>query len=118
VADGRLYRVGTLKISGNRVWLRDSRGYRYFYAHLSDFAAASFNGADVKAGEIIGFVGSTGDAELTPPHLHFEVHMPDGAVVNPTPYVQKWEANGVKYTKDPGARPGALVVVRDFLAEG
>jgi murein DD-endopeptidase MepM/ murein hydrolase activator NlpD len=117
-ADGRLYRVGTLKISGNRVWLRDSKGYRYFYAHLSDFAAASFNGADVKAGEIIGFIGSTGDAEQTPPHLHFEVHMPDGAVVDPTPYVQGWDGNGVKYTKDPGARPGALVVVRDFLAEG
>lgn len=118
VADGRLYRVGTLKISGNRLWLRDEKGYRYFYAHMSDFAAASFNGADVKAGEVIGFIGSTGDAEQTPPHLHFEIHMPNGAVVNPTPYVQKWQASGVKYTKDPGARPGALVVVRDFLAEG
>src|SRR4051794_33172460 len=118
VADGRLYRVGTLKISGNRLWLRDKNGNRYFYCHLSDFAAAAYNGADVKAGEIIGFVGSTGDAEQTPPHLHFEVHMPDGAVVNPTPFVSKWEANSVKYMKDPGARPGALVVVKDFLAEG
>ena len=73
VADGRLYRVGTLKISGNRLWLRDKKGYRYFYAHLSDFAAAAYNGADVHAGEVIGFVGNTGDAEPTPPHLHFEV---------------------------------------------
>jgi murein DD-endopeptidase MepM/ murein hydrolase activator NlpD len=118
VADGRLYRVGTLKISGNRLWLRDKRGYRYFYCHLSDFAASAYNGADVKAGEIIGFIGSTGDAEQTPPHLHFEVHMPDGAVVNPTPYVSKWDTGGVRYAKDPGARPGALVVVKDFLAEG
>ena len=125
VADGRIYRVGTLKISGNRFWLRDKKGFRYFYAHLSDFAAAAYNGADVHAGEVIGFVGNTGDAEPTPPHLHFEVHMPDGAVVNPTPLLQKWDAGGVtsaswlrRYGKDPGVRPGALVVVKDFLAEG
>jgi len=125
VADGRLYRVGTLKISGNRLWLRDSKGYRYFYCHLSDFAAAAYNGADVHAGEVIGFVGNTGDAEPTPPHLHFEVHMPDGAVVDPNPYLQKWDRSGVtsatwlrRYGKDPGVRPGALVVVKDFLAEG
>lgn len=125
VADGRLYRVGTLKISGNRLWLRDRKGYRYFYCHLSDFAAAAYNGADVHAGEVIGFVGNTGDAEPTPPHLHFEVHMPDGAVVDPYPFLTKWDQSGVtsaswlrRYGKDPGVRPGALVVVKDFLAEG
>lgn len=125
VADGRIYRVGTLKISGNRLWLRDKKGFRYFYAHLSDFAAAAYNGADVHAGEVIGFVGNTGDAEPTPPHLHFEAHLPDGAVVNPTPLAQRWDAGGVsserwleRYGKDPGVRPGALVVVKDFLAEG
>jgi murein DD-endopeptidase MepM/ murein hydrolase activator NlpD len=124
VADGRLYRVGTLKISGNRLWLRDTKGYRYFYCHLSDFAAAAYNGADVHAGEVIGFVGNTGDAEPTPPHLHFEVHMPDGAVVDPYPYLRQWDASGVtsdswlkRYGKDPGVRPGALVVVKDFLAQ-
>ena len=125
VADGRIYRVGTLPISGNRLWLRDKKGYRYFYCHLSDFAAAAYNGADVHAGEVIGFVGNTGDAEPTPPHLHFEVHMPDGAVVDPNPYLNKWDQSGVssaswvrRYGKDPGVRPGALVVVKDFLAEG
>jgi murein DD-endopeptidase MepM/ murein hydrolase activator NlpD len=123
VADGRLYRVGTLKISGNRLWLRDHKGYRYFYAHLSDFSAAAYNGADVHAGEVIGFVGNTGDAEPTPPHLHFEVHMPNGAVVDPYPYLHKWDTSGVssaswirRYGQDPGVRPGALVVVKDFLA--
>jgi murein DD-endopeptidase MepM/ murein hydrolase activator NlpD len=124
VADGRLYRVGTLKISGNRLWLRDRKGYRYFYAHLSDFAAAAYNGAEVHAGEVIGFVGNTGDAEPTPAHVHFEVHMPDGAVVDPYAYLRKWDDSGVssaswirRYGKDPGVRPGALVVVKDFLAE-
>ena len=125
VADGRLYRVGTLKISGNRLWLRDKHGFRYFYCHLSDFAASAYNGADVHAGEVIGFVGNTGDAEPTPPHLHFEVHMPDDKVVDPSQYLHKWDTTGVssaswirRYGKDPGVRPGALVVVKDFLAEG
>ena len=105
--------------------LRDHFGNRYFYAHLSDFAAAAYNGADVHAGEVIGFVGNTGDAEPTPPHLHFEVHMPDGQVVDPYPYLTRWDKDGVssaswlrRYGKDPGVRPGALVVVKDFLAEG
>jgi murein DD-endopeptidase MepM/ murein hydrolase activator NlpD len=117
VADGRLYRVGTRKVPGNRVWLRDHDGHRFFYAHLSDFAAAAYNGADVHAGEVIGFVGSTGDAEQTPPHLHFEVHLGDGDPINPFRFLTDWERRGVKYEKDPGRRPGALVVVRDFLAE-
>ena len=125
VADGRLYRVGTLKISGNRLWLRDRHGYRFFYCHLSDFAASAYNGADVHAGEIIGFVGNTGDAEPTPPHLHFEVHMPDDTVVDPYRFLHKWDQRGVvstakwlrRYGSDPGVRPGALVVVKDFLAE-
>jgi murein DD-endopeptidase MepM/ murein hydrolase activator NlpD len=124
VADGTVYRVGTLKISGNRLWLRDRKGNRYFYCHLSYFAAAAYNGAAVHAGEVIGFVGNTGDAEPTPPHLHFEVHMPDGKVVPPYTYLHKWERTGVgtakwlrRYGKDPGVRPGALVVVKDFLAE-
>ena len=117
VADGRVYRVGTRKVSGNRLWLRDEAGYRYFYAHLADFAAAAFNGADVRAGDVIGFVGNTGDAEPTPPHLHFEVHLPDGTAINPFPVITAWDERGdVK----PGAAasgppPGALVVVRDFL---
>jgi hypothetical protein len=51
--------------------------------------------------------------------------MPDRAVVNPNPYLLNWDAGGVtsaswlrRYGKDPGVRPGALVVVKDFLAEG
>ena len=118
VADGRVYRVGTRKVSGNRLWLRDEAGYRFFYAHLADFAAAAFNGADVRAGDVLGYVGNTGDAEPTPPHLHFEVHLPDRSAINPFPVISAWDERGdVK----PGAAaagppPGALVVVRDFLA--
>ena len=127
VRDGRLTKVGTLPISGNRLWLVDEDGDAFFYAHLSSFSTIARNGARVEAGDVLGFVGNTGDAEPTPPHVHFEVH-PGGIEedpVNPYPILTAWEA---RYDVPPGAwlqqlgseaadRPGALVTVRDFIAE-
>jgi len=96
VSDGTLFDVGRIKIGGNRLWLRDRQGNQFYYAHLSAFAAAARNGAHVKAGAVVGFMGTTGDAFGTPAHLHFEVHPVsllflayDGAV-NPTPYLDAW----------------------------
>jgi len=91
VTSGTLNRVGTLKVSGNRLWVKSDRGDSFFYAHLSAFAADDHNGLRVKAGQVIGFVGSTGDAEKTPPHLHFEVHPGDGPAVDPYPFLRAWE---------------------------
>jgi murein DD-endopeptidase MepM/ murein hydrolase activator NlpD len=95
-ADGTIFSVGWNKIGGNRLWLLDSQGNQFYYAHLSAFSAAATNGARVKAGQVVGFMGSTGDAEGTPVHLHFEVHPVsllylgyDGAV-DPTPYLDAW----------------------------
>jgi murein DD-endopeptidase MepM/ murein hydrolase activator NlpD len=123
VADGRLYRVGTRKVPGNRLWLRSKSGDTFFYAHLSAFAHDARNGARVKAGQVVGFVGSTGDAEQTPPHLHFEIHPRGGHPVDPYAFLRAWEDRRdvppaawlSRYGEDPGARPGALVVVRDYL---
>jgi murein DD-endopeptidase MepM/ murein hydrolase activator NlpD len=123
VTDGTLFRVGTRAIPGNRLWLRGERGDTFFYAHLSAFAEGARNGARVEAGDVVGFVGSTGDAEETPPHLHFEVHPEGGDPVNPHPFVRAWEERRdvpaaawlTRYGADPGARPGVLVVVEDFL---
>jgi hypothetical protein len=96
VADGTLFSVGWNKIGGNRLWLLDNEGNQFYYAHLSAFSTAAVNGARVKAGEVIGFMGRTGDAEGTPYHLHFEVHPVaflylgyDGAV-DPTSYLEAW----------------------------
>ena len=74
VADGTLNRVGTLPISGNRLWLKTARGDAFFYAHLSAFGPEAVSGRKVRAGALLGFVGNTGDAEPTPPHVHFEIH--------------------------------------------
>jgi murein DD-endopeptidase MepM/ murein hydrolase activator NlpD len=96
VADGTVFSVGWNKVGGNRLWLLDGQGNQFYYAHLSAFSTAAVNGARVKAGEVVGFMGRTGDAEGTPYHLHFEVHPVsllylgyDGAV-DPTPYLDAW----------------------------
>jgi hypothetical protein len=95
-ADGTVFSVGWNHIGGNRLWLRDAQGNEFYYAHLSAFSPLARNGAQVKAGDVLGFVGNTGDARGTPFHLHFEVHPVglldlgyDGAV-DPTPYLTAW----------------------------
>jgi len=68
-------------LGGNSVWLNGASGTRYFYAHLSGFEGSS---RGVSQGEVIGYVGATGNTSVN--HLHFEVH-PNGPAVNPYPYV-------------------------------
>ena len=122
VTDGTLRRVGTAKVPGNRLYLYSKRGDYYFYGHLSSFESNVRSGLEVKAGQPLGFVGSTGDAEPTPPHVHFEVHPGAGGPVNPYPFLRAWEKKRDVPTaawleRYGGARPGTLVVVRDYLAE-
>jgi hypothetical protein len=97
VADGTLFSVGWNKVGGNRLWLRDGQGNEFYYAHLSAFSTLALNGAHVQAGDVIGFMGNSGDAATTPPHLHFEIHPVsllyldyDGAV-DPTTYLEHWQ---------------------------
>ena len=74
--------------AGNAWWLRatDGSGTKYFYAHMSAFADDLTVGSTVRAGQIIGFVGETGNAGG--PHLHFEIHPQGGAAINPYPIVK------------------------------
>src|SRR4029453_5131157 len=74
VADGTVFSVGWNDIGGWRLWLRDTAGNEFYYAHLSAYTALAVNGRHVNAGDVLGFVGNTGDAATTPFHLHFEVH--------------------------------------------
>jgi murein DD-endopeptidase MepM/ murein hydrolase activator NlpD len=74
VADGTLHTIGFNKIGGYRLWLRDAQGDEFYYAHLSAYSPLAVEGRPVKAGDVIGFVGATGDADGGAPHLHFEIH--------------------------------------------
>jgi murein DD-endopeptidase MepM/ murein hydrolase activator NlpD len=66
----------TLKILGES-------GTEYYYAHLSAYATGIVEGQPVVAGTVVGFVGNTGNARYTPPHLHYEIHPGGGPAVNP-----------------------------------
>jgi murein DD-endopeptidase MepM/ murein hydrolase activator NlpD len=92
--------------AGNGWWLTsaDGSGTYFFYAHLSDFAPNLEVGSSVRAGQIIGFLGTTGNS--AGPHLHFEIHPGGGAAVNPYPIVKA--AGGCK-TGDGYEQPGGWI---------
>ena len=88
VADGRV-RTGTGGIGGNHVWLSSGMlgigGARYYYAHLDSFNVES--GDSVSTGDVLGYVGNTGNARTTPPHLHFGIYTKFGPV-DPAPFLR------------------------------
>lgn len=73
----------TNRLGGNAVWITGSSGTKYYYAHLSAWEGSS---RSVSQGEVIGYVGATGNTSVN--HLHFEVHPFGGPAVNPYPYVR------------------------------
>jgi murein DD-endopeptidase MepM/ murein hydrolase activator NlpD len=97
VADGTLNRPGWDTVGGWRLWVRDSSGNEFYYAHLSGYSPQALHSEQVKAGEVIGFIGNTGDAFTTSPHLHFEIHprsllhLDYNGAVDPTRYLDHWQ---------------------------
>jgi len=96
VADGTLFSVGWNDIGGWRLWLRDAGGNEFYYAHLSAYSPLAIAGKRVRAGDVLGFVGNSGDADGGVPHLHFEIHPVDllrygydGAIA-PYPFLVAW----------------------------
>jgi murein DD-endopeptidase MepM/ murein hydrolase activator NlpD len=96
VANGTINRVGWEKLGGWRLWVRDDAGDEFYYAHLSGYAPTDLHSDRVRVGEVIGFIGNTGDAFTTAPHLHFEVHprqllrLGYNGAVDPTTYLNGW----------------------------
>jgi murein DD-endopeptidase MepM/ murein hydrolase activator NlpD len=89
VERGVVGRVGEVGLGGLRVWLIGESGTNYYYAHLSGFAPDAVPGRFVEAGTVLGFVGNTGNAVGTPPHVHFQVHPDGGRAVNPYPLLRQ-----------------------------
>lgn len=103
--DDGLVRYGTDGLGGNVANLYATDGTRYYYAHQSAFASGAAPGTsrNVRAGDVIGYVGTTGNAQGTPAHVHFEVHPSNGEAVNPFPYLS---AASVRNVASPSSGPG------------
>ena len=106
VVDGTIAKLFLSKPGGNTIYLFDeARVFCYYYAHLDRYAPNLSEGRHVSRGEIIGFVGSSGNASPSAPHLHFtifqlspEKHWWKGTPINPYPVLLqllKMDADGI-----------------------
>lgn len=86
--NGVLSGIGVGSLGGNKLWVNGDSGTEYYYAHLAAFAPGIANGQRVRAGEVVGYVGDTGNAKGTSPHLHFEIHPGGVGPVNPYPILK------------------------------
>ena len=124
--DGRIsYRSDGL-LSGNMVTITDDDGWSYRYIHLNNdspgtddnlnplewiLAPGLLSGSRIKAGQHLAFMGDSGNAEDTAPHLHFEMRAPDGTAVNPWVSLRlaqgQTAGNRCGYGTNPTAAPSA-----------
>ena len=98
VFDGIVSYVGNQPKGGHCLWLATESGASFYYAHLDRWAPGLYEGMEVKSGDLLGYVGNTGNAKYTPSHLHFGVNEND-EMVNPYPILTR--ASIVKHARYP-----------------
>ena len=85
-ADGTVSRVQVTNLGGKVVWLRDpARNASIYYAHLDSQYVRTRQ--QVRRGDTVGFVGNTGNARTTPPHLHFGIYQRGQGPTDPAPFI-------------------------------
>jgi murein DD-endopeptidase MepM/ murein hydrolase activator NlpD len=88
VGDGYI-EMSYQNLGGNVVWLHADHGVSYFYAHLDSYPSWLANGQRVARGDVIGYMGDTGNPAPGAYHLHFSIYPGGIAPVNPTPTVAR-----------------------------
>lgn len=98
-SDGVVADIRDGGLGGRQVWVLGPARERYYYAHLQDWREGLVRGEVVTAGSVLGYVGDSGNAKGTPPHLHWGIYGSDGAY-DPLPLLRAWRAPA------PGDRAG------------
>ena len=87
-SDGYISGVGTNNLGGNIVYVSDTRrNQTLYYAHLDSQTVRQ--GQKVSVGDTVGFIGNTGNARTTSPHLHFGIYSFNAGAVDPLPFVRR-----------------------------
>lgn len=85
---GVVLNVGENRLGGRTVMILGPGGQRHYYAHLERYREDLGEGDWVEAGDVVGYVGDSGNAQGTPPHLHYGIYGPGGAI-NPYPLLRQ-----------------------------
>jgi murein DD-endopeptidase MepM/ murein hydrolase activator NlpD len=97
---GYVYKIGENNLGGQTVSVIGAGGRVYYYAHLDSYAPGLAEGDPVSTKTLLGSVGTTGNAQGTPPHLHFGIYTSSGAV-NPLPLLVDRNAPVLTNVKSP-----------------
>jgi murein DD-endopeptidase MepM/ murein hydrolase activator NlpD len=114
VQSGVLHNVGWNRLGGWRLWVEDTHGNWFYYAHLSAYSPIAKDDARVNAGDVIGFVGNTGDAQGGPTHVHFEIHPGGQWAVPPYDYLQAWQGHRNPFAEIPAVVPQPPVAASEL----
>lgn len=104
--NGYVFRIGENSLGGQTVSVISAGGRVYYYAHLDAYAPGLEVGDPVTTRTVLGYVGTTGNAQGTPPHLHFGVYSMSGAI-NPLPLLKDRSAPRMTNSKS-RRRPNRL----------
>lgn len=82
-------------LGGKGAYVTVPDGTYYYMAHLDSFSSKFRSGSAVKQGDVVGFVGDSGNAAGGSPHVHFEIHPRGGAAINPKPVLDGWITDAI-----------------------
>lgn len=109
--NGYIYKIGENNLGGQTVSVIGSGGRIYYYAHLDSYAKGIAVGDRVSKQTVLGYVGTTGNAQGTPPHLHFGIYTLTGAI-NPLPLLTDRVAPTVTTVKPKETKAKPIMVSR------
>jgi peptidoglycan LD-endopeptidase LytH len=107
-----ILRMSTNKLGGITIYAADrDKDFVYYYAHLDHYEKDLAPGQSIHKGDILGYVGTTGNAPKDTPHLHFQIMIWatdgkwwDGEPINPYPILHHADA-GPPHTRSTNAPP-------------